>query len=314
MMIESAPIHHNLVAQSTENVSLSIMILTRNRKAEILKTLQSCVECSLPEKTEFVIVDNASTDGTCEAIQYFFQQNPFDYQYHYLPENIGCAAGRNIGYRCAKGRYIYFLDDDAFIDGPKQHFFGKMINFLAQNRDVFCVTTSIYDTALTGYRSLTSSKETYHGYRKVFTFHGGSVMVDKHRGSNRDQLFLGSEFLGMEEIYPCTKCYINHQCIVEMNDINIIHDPSMTTRYDWKKRIWETYVSASHAKYIFYPTLAYLCVYLFFCLRIIKYLGAKALPEACAKLSQSNRNTVRETTSLRMVVKLVRDFGYKAVL
>lgn len=300
-------------AIETENTILSIMILTRNRKDELLRALKSCIECSLPPKTEFIIVDNASEDGTRAAVGNFFQNNSFEYYYHYLSENVGAAAGRNEGFKRVKGRYVYFMDDDAYIDGPKQFFFQKMINYLKQNIDIFAVTTSIYDTRLQGKRLPISAKETFpEHYKKVLWFHCGSVLVDKQRGICKEKLFLRHIFLGMEELYPSLKSYFNGKYIVEMDNIQVIHEPSTHTRPDKRADAVYHYTGGLHTKLIFYPLIAYPFLYTLFCLRIVKHLGIEGLPEAFIKLSQLNKYLRRETVPLRKFITFVRDFGFIA--
>ena len=58
------------------------MIITYNRKREILRALESCV-CNKIEEMEFVIVDNNSSDGTQEAVEKFFGENNIKYKYYY---------------------------------------------------------------------------------------------------------------------------------------------------------------------------------------------------------------------------------------
>jgi glycosyltransferase involved in cell wall biosynthesis len=293
-----------------EKTSLSIMILTMNRKKEVLKTLQSCIECALPEKVEFVIVDNASQDGTKEAVDCFFKSNLFHYQYHYLSENVGSAGGRNEGFRRAKGRYVYFIEDDAYIDGPKQFFFEKMLNCLKENEDVFCVATPIFDVGLNGTRSVIASKDFYVSkYRKVFMFHGGSFLIDRQRAFDQENLFLGHQVKGVPELYPSLRHYFNNRYIVYMDDINIIHDPGENTRYYTKKNIIRHYVHATQVKLIFYPLVVYPFVYFFFFLRIIKHLSFGALGETLQQFSLTFRNSQKETTSFRLFLKMVKEFG-----
>ena len=55
-------------------MKISVMIITYNRKREILRALESCV-CNKIEEMEFVIVDNNSSDGTQEAVEKFFCEN-----------------------------------------------------------------------------------------------------------------------------------------------------------------------------------------------------------------------------------------------
>jgi glycosyltransferase involved in cell wall biosynthesis len=289
---------------------LSIVILTRNRREAILKTLKSCIECSLPEKVEFVVVDNASDDGTKNAVEFFFQTYFFEYQYQYLSENVGVAAGRNEGFRLSKGRYVYFIDDDAYIDGPKEFFFEKMINFLDAHEDVFCITTSIYDTAFEQLRSIRVSKDYYLGnYKKAFSFHGGSFLLDKQKWCIQDYLFLGHQFRGMQELYPSLKSYFSRRYIVYMDDLKIIHNPGESARYTNKKSILLHYAHTVQAKLILYPLVTYPIIYFMFCLRIVKHLGFKALRDAFRTVSFTNGNLRRETGSLYVFLNLLREFG-----
>lgn len=86
---------------------VSIIVLTFNRRVELLRTLAhlACIDKSVP----IVVVDNASTDGSAAAVAM-----------HYpcatilrLPRNIG-AAGRNAGVRACSTRYVAFCDDDTW--------------------------------------------------------------------------------------------------------------------------------------------------------------------------------------------------------
>ena len=67
---------------------LSICLVTMNRALQLKEAIESCLACDLPDKTEFVIIDNASTDGTETVIANFFQENPYDYYYEKLSNNI----------------------------------------------------------------------------------------------------------------------------------------------------------------------------------------------------------------------------------
>jgi glycosyltransferase involved in cell wall biosynthesis len=294
---------------------LSIMIVTRNRKEELLRALQSCIECSLPNPTEFVIVDNASQDGTKEAVDHFFQMKSFDFTYRYIPENVGPAGGRNEGLRWARGRYVYFMDDDVSIDCPKSRFFDKMTEFLKENEEISCVTTKIYDSVLNETRSTIKSKDNnLKKYDKVLRFHGGSFFVDKNRLFNQNELFLDDHFWGMEELYPSLKYYFNNRYVAELKDIQVIHESSSRTRLDRATEIILHYTGAVHVKLIFYPRVIYPFVYLLFCLRIIRHLGFKVMPRAFIELAHRNKNLKKETIPISMFVRLVREFGIIAII
>jgi len=89
------------------NPRISFVMATHNRRSVVLHTLDRIAECGLAAADyEVVIVDNASTDGTCEAVE------------GRVSELI--RMGRNLG-SCAKtcaldrlkGEFVVFLDDDS---------------------------------------------------------------------------------------------------------------------------------------------------------------------------------------------------------
>ena len=50
-------------------MKLSICVVTMNRANQLSEALQSCLLCELPRETEFVIIDNASTDHTEQVVK-----------------------------------------------------------------------------------------------------------------------------------------------------------------------------------------------------------------------------------------------------
>jgi hypothetical protein len=97
---------------------VSIVTLCWNRKKDILESLQGIQKIDY-ENLEVIVVDNASTDGTVEAIN---QQFP-EVQVIQMYKNIGIEA-YNIGFKNAKGEYIVILDDDSF---PQAKAVGRMV-------------------------------------------------------------------------------------------------------------------------------------------------------------------------------------------
>ncbi|MFX1767374.1 glycosyltransferase family 2 protein [Paraburkholderia sp. A1RI-2L] len=87
------------------NPLISVVVLTRNRRAEAVRTVTALLR--LPERPEVIVVDNGSTDGTPQLLA------------HVCPglrvlrcgTNLG-AAGRNVGAAQVGTRYVAFSDDD----------------------------------------------------------------------------------------------------------------------------------------------------------------------------------------------------------
>lgn len=90
---------------------ISIIILSWNRKDEILKTLES-LKNQTYKNFEIIIVDQASTDGAPKAIEEMFPEVAI----MRLHKNFGVPGGRNIGAVNAKGNILVFLDNDASLD------------------------------------------------------------------------------------------------------------------------------------------------------------------------------------------------------
>ncbi len=86
---------------------IAVVVLTHNRRAEILRTLQQLFAAG--ETPTVCVVDNASTDGSAEAIAERFPE----VHLVRLSENQG-AAGRNHGVHAVTTPYVAFCDDDCW--------------------------------------------------------------------------------------------------------------------------------------------------------------------------------------------------------
>ena len=96
---------------------LSIVIVTWNARDVLLDCLAS-IERELRARrgpgrieTETLVVDNGSQDGTVEAVRDRF---PWA-ELIALPENVGFAAGNNVGLRHARGRHAVLLNSDTVV-------------------------------------------------------------------------------------------------------------------------------------------------------------------------------------------------------
>lgn len=87
----------------------TVVIATRDRCGELLRTLSALerLEPLLP----VIVVDNASGDGTAEAVT---QRHP-GVRVLRAPRNMGAVA-RNLGVLCARTPYVAFSDDDSWWD------------------------------------------------------------------------------------------------------------------------------------------------------------------------------------------------------
>lgn len=97
-------------------MDVSVVILSYNRRDALLRTLRELASQGLPGKrdalaSEVIVVDNASTDGSVEAVAREFPS----VRVLALRENTG-VAGFNVGAGGASGEFLLILDDDSWPD------------------------------------------------------------------------------------------------------------------------------------------------------------------------------------------------------
>jgi GT2 family glycosyltransferase len=87
--------------------AVTVIVLTYNRRAELLTTLQRLA--ALPEQPAIIVVDNASDYDVQRCVH---ERHP-QIEVVTMPANIGAAA-RNHGVERAATRYVAFCDDDTW--------------------------------------------------------------------------------------------------------------------------------------------------------------------------------------------------------
>lgn len=93
-------------------MKISVVIVTRNRLDDLRMVLPYYINQSWKDK-EIIIVDNASTDGTKEAIPKEFP----DVKYFWLPENFDVRS-IIIGVHQSEGEVIWRCDSDSYPGDP----------------------------------------------------------------------------------------------------------------------------------------------------------------------------------------------------
>jgi len=100
---------------------VSFLLPTFNRRDVVLHTLDCIQACGLPPGDfEVLVVDNASTDGTADAICARFPSVTLLRQ----SVNLGPCA-KNVALAAANGEFVVFLDDDSF---PQPGAIARMLN------------------------------------------------------------------------------------------------------------------------------------------------------------------------------------------
>jgi glycosyltransferase involved in cell wall biosynthesis len=141
------------------SVDLSVVIPCYNSAATIERALDSIAQQTLLPN-DVIVVDNASSDRTCEIIEQFAHKHPqVKTSLTRLNKNVGPSAARNIGWDQSQTSLIAFLDADdswhptklelqcAVVDNhPDYHLFGHTYQVISPKQQpplVACGTSQV---------------------------------------------------------------------------------------------------------------------------------------------------------------------------
>jgi GT2 family glycosyltransferase len=105
-----------------QEVDVSIIIPTYNRKEELKKLLHSLTLQILPQKEiEVIVIDDGSHDSTVEFLQEEQDRGALTFS---MQDHKGPGAARNAGMKMAQGRVFVFTDTDCI---PHPHWLKNLI-------------------------------------------------------------------------------------------------------------------------------------------------------------------------------------------
>ncbi|WP_217586473.1 bifunctional glycosyltransferase/CDP-glycerol:glycerophosphate glycerophosphotransferase [Lentibacillus saliphilus] len=96
---------------------ISVVIPTYNAELYITDALTSILNQTFQGSIEVLIIDDCSSDATLEKVDYFISQHPnLNVLVLKQEKNMRQGTARNRGIGEARGKYVFFLDADDFID------------------------------------------------------------------------------------------------------------------------------------------------------------------------------------------------------
>ncbi len=113
----------------SSDIKLSIIIVNYNVRDFLHHAIVSLRRALKGIRSEIVVVDNASDDGSVEMIRQHFPQ----IQLIVNKTNVGFARANNQALRRARGRYILLLNPDTIV---QEDTLRVMLTFFDENRDV----------------------------------------------------------------------------------------------------------------------------------------------------------------------------------
>jgi len=128
-------------------MTLSIVLVNWNTRDYLLGALRSVYDAPPPFPFEVIVVDNASTDGSAEAVRQAFPQARLVANM----ENTGYARGNNQGLEVSTGRYALLLNPDVVLPPGGLE---KSIRLLEQRPDVGALAVRLVNPDGTPQRSV----------------------------------------------------------------------------------------------------------------------------------------------------------------
>lgn len=119
-------------------VDISIIIVSWNAKQLLLNCLESIRSTAAGVSCEVIVVDNASSDGSPEAVR---SQHPW-VRLIETGANLGFAKGNNVGIREGLGRHYALINSDVIL---KPGCLQKLTSFMDQHPEVGLVGPRLFN-------------------------------------------------------------------------------------------------------------------------------------------------------------------------
>ena len=133
--VSADPTRINTPASDTL-LDLSVIIVNYNTRDVTMKAVQSVLDNPGALEIEVIVVDNASKDGSVDALRAAFPQVTVVDTGH----NGGYAWGNNIGIQRARGRYLLVLNPDTQVDDGALE---SAVRYMEANPDVGILGTHV---------------------------------------------------------------------------------------------------------------------------------------------------------------------------
>ena len=130
-------------------IDISVVVPIYNKGCFLQQCISSVLESTL-KNIEVICVDDASTDNSKQVLREIAQKDKRVFIIENT-QNYGVSYSRNKGIQCAKGKYIFFLDADDFIEKDAlQVYFQHLENNQAQGCFIKLIDNNGKETGIHG--------------------------------------------------------------------------------------------------------------------------------------------------------------------
>jgi GT2 family glycosyltransferase len=138
-----------VVREEKVKKKIAVIICNWNKKDDVIKCIHSVLQTSNHQLFDLYIVDNASTDGSVEAIREIYSQEEVVIIRN--KENLGGSGGFNKGISAVLDKdykYIMLLDNDVYVD---KNSIDELFDYMEENQMVAAVGSKLYLQNRPGY-------------------------------------------------------------------------------------------------------------------------------------------------------------------
>jgi len=262
------------------NTIVSVIIPHYNNSKILVECINSLYKSTF-KNIEIIVVDNASTDYSCDEIIKTFPNVIVKKS----DINLGYAGGCNLGFQIAKGKYLLFLNNDTVIS---ENCIEKLVSKLEQDNKISSVQPKIINIENQSYFDYAGASGGFIDYL-VFPFARGRIFnsIEKDEGQYDQSIkifwasgagfltrkdifekvsgFDNNLFAHMEEIDYHWKCHlINCEVWIEPEAV-LFHHGGKTLPMDSSKK---SYFNHRNSMILLLSNYSILRSFLFFLLRI----------------------------------------------
>ncbi len=224
------------------------ILLNYNSWEEVLAHAKCLRKALSRDELEIIVVDNASPDGSADEFKK--RSSELDYYFVYAENNLGYAAGNNLGLKLAleKGyEYAWIMNSDIKISDVRrallklQEGFNKDVHIACVNPDIVdgsghsynrdSVRPSLWDMTLgmISYKNKGRKINSVDGYAPIYRPQGCCMMLDLKKLAEVDFLDENT-FLYMEEPILAEKFIRRGYSCVCCSDVKVIHYDGSTVK------------------------------------------------------------------------------------
>jgi GT2 family glycosyltransferase len=118
------------------SIEVSVIIVSWNCRQMLTECLRSIQSGLVSDKSEIIVIDNASSDGTVEAIRKEFPS----VNMIACADNLGFAQGNNIGIDVSSGEYLCLINPDVVVESGC---IETLVKYLSKHPDLGMVAPQI---------------------------------------------------------------------------------------------------------------------------------------------------------------------------